>query len=414
VFDKESLYRAGTRRMVSTSGRFMTLTASMAVIFLYVVIIPIGSFNLTIGSVLCGLFVFYRIINIRSIDANIVIAGFFIIYPAVVMLAFELTNSPLAPDGPQFFRSYSLWVVSVLAISLSFSKKRIVVPRGIFTLILLILALMAAQTFGKSFGTSIGYDIIIPLLRIDASKSYLDLANTTRAIGFYYEPSMCGRVLTTLCFIDYSLSGKTLRNLAVWVACLLLTQSIGVIILGAVLSLVLIARSTRGILVLIIFSVFATVLAMPFVASRMERESQNTDESSSYRRTQAPLETIKFSIASYPAGVPIGSAETLAHLTGYDKKTGEIKITNGTYEFATYFGVISFIIIGVLIYLSIYYISIGNRERAAAIIYIMISTALSGSYLSIESSLLTGLFIGGMMVSEQRKREIDIDQPVSQ
>ncbi len=397
--------------MISISGRFMTSMASIAVIFLYVVIIPIGSFNLTVGSVLCGLFVFYRLINIRSIDADLAIAGFFIIYPAVVMFFFTLTNSSLAPDAPQFFRSYSLWVVSVLAISLSFSRRKIVLPQTIFPLILLILALMITQTLGKSFGTSIGYDIVIPLLRIDASNSYLNLANTTRAIGFYYEPSMCGRVLTTLCFIDYSLSGKAIRNLAAWAACLLLTQSIGVIILGAILSLVLIARSARGILLLTIFGAFATVLAMPFVTLRMERESQNTDESSSYRRTQAPLDTIRFSITKYPAGVPIGSAETLAHITGYDKKTGEVKITNGTYEFLTYFGVISFVIVGILTCFFIYYMTIGNRERAAAIIYIMISTALSGSYLSIESSLLTALFVGSMMVSEQRKHETNNDTP---
>ncbi|MCB8835314.1 hypothetical protein LJD42_27600, partial [Escherichia coli] len=82
-------------------------------------------------------------------------------------------------------------------------------------------------------------------------------------------------------------------------------------------------------------------------------------------------------------------AELLAERTGYAVETGESKITNGTYEFITYFGLLGILVLASVLFSSFTLVAYGEREYAACILYIGMSTALSGSFLSIESSLLT-------------------------
>lgn len=389
----------------------VNIFASLIAIALYIVIARFGSYNVTIGGIGCAFFLVYFLMFTRHIGLEIAIMWFLLIYPIVIFFKSSLDLDYLTPSIVEFVQSFALWSFSVMIISLSVSSRRPVFPAASFYVAVIILLLMAFQTIGKQFfGVMDGYDITLFLLKIDATKSYLNLSSleNTRAIGLYYEPSMAGRIVTTLCFIDYAISKKMTRNIVAWSLCLFFTQSLGVIVLGAVLGIVLMARSAQSALILIGLGLLTTTISAPFLNARIARDT-NSDRSSSYIRTTAPLTTVRWVLDNRLTGIPIGSAEALARQTGYFEATGESQITNGVYEVVTYFGITSFIIMILSLLYFIKQIIIGNRERAASVAYIILSTAISGTFLSIESSLLTAFFVGAMSYRTYT-RKIDEDR----
>ncbi|GAB7555801.1 hypothetical protein NRB_53230 [Novosphingobium sp. 11B] len=125
-------------------------------------------------------------------------------------------------------------------------------------------------------------------------------------------------------------------------------------------------------------------------------------EGSNYRRVIAPIKILEWQMLNYPLGIPIGGAAKLALKTGYYQETKESKVTNGIYEFIFYFGFIGVAaLVFSIIAAAIYFLN-GNRELSCAVIYIILSTGLSGSFLSIESTLITFYFVVACRVASQR------------
>ena len=73
----------------------------------------------------------------------------------------------------------------------------------------------------------------------------------------------------------------------------------------------------------------------------------------------------------------------MADATGYAERTGEAKITNGIYEVLLYFGVLGVAALVAAVIGVAALVFSGRRETAAALLYLLLSTAISGSFLAI-------------------------------
>ncbi|WP_125471606.1 MULTISPECIES: hypothetical protein [unclassified Sphingomonas] len=385
--------------------------SAVAIIFLYAKVAAFNRYAITIGGIFCPI---AFILSLRRFLLNpfvIMSSAFFIIWPLIVMVGCTVFQSSLTPEFNQFIASYSLWAISVLLISMAFLTRK---PMGFsetFVINIIILFFATLQWLGTSiFNTYIGYDIVQPLLGSDLFNSYLNIEDIdkARAIGTYYEPSMCGRVIGTLCLIDVIRTKKVARNLLIVLIGLAATKSLGLIILVAVLGVVLLGRNVKELVSLVLAGLVLFSIQGALVSQRLVTQAGD-QYSSTYRRIIAPIETLGFAAIHYPLGIPIGSAELLAERTGYAVETGESKITNGTYEFITYFGLLGILVLASVLFSSFTLVAYGEREYAACILYIGMSTALSGSFLSIESSLLTYFFISSCISAREiRKTRNDV------
>lgn len=385
--------------------------SAVAIIFLYAKMAAFNRYAITIGGIFCPI---AFILSLRRFLLNpfvIMSSAFFIIWPLIVMVGCTVFQSSLTPEFNQFIASYSLWAISVLLISMAFLTRK---PMGFsetFVINIIILFFATLQWLGTSiFNTYIGYDIVQPLLGSDLFNSYLNIEDIdkARAIGTYYEPSMCGRVIGTLCLIDVIRTKKVARNLLIVLIGLAATKSLGLIILVAVLGVVLLGRNVKELVSLVLAGLVLFSIQGALVSQRLVTQAGD-QYSSTYRRIIAPIETLGFAAIHYPLGIPIGSAELLAERTGYAVETGESKITNGTYEFITYFGLLGILVLASVLFSSFTLVAYGEREYAACILYIGMSTALSGSFLSIESSLLTYFFISSCISAREiRKTRNDV------
>lgn len=383
----------------------LSITASFATFFLYVILFPLKTYSVTIGSIFCALYVLYYAASIRKITISLYFGMFLLIYPIITYFISQSNAGPIVTSSEKFISSYALWAISIIIITLSFNQIRPLYPASSFSVALFILIIMSAQTLGKMFfGSTLAYEIVASLVGVDLSSSYLGIYkfDNVRAIGMYYEPSMCARVVGTLCIIDCIVNKKYIRNLIIFFCSAALTQSIGLIVMVAVIVPVLIVRSIKSTFLVLVIGTVISVLLMPLFYDRIANNSDLAG-SSTHTRTVAPITTVDWVFNKSIMGIPIGGADELALVTGYARETGEKRITNGFYEFFTYFGITAIIVSFIFLFIITNNIIIGNRERAAALIYLCMSTALSGSFLSIESSLLTAFFVSAMLSAEYKR-----------
>lgn len=369
---------------------------SIATIFLYAVIIPGGDgYSVTVGGICCLLTIILSFQKIQMKYQAYAIA-FFLVFPCLVMYYANTFDQGIAPSPDRFLKSYALWSVSVFVIGIAFLTESPVLVRRPALIAGLILGVAAIQSIGAQFfHNDLGYRLVAPFQGNDIlGKSYLNLKQIeyARAIGTYYEPSMCGRVIVTLAFIDYIANRKALRLSIIIMLGLYFTRSIGLLIFSAALGVILIPRSPRGIIAFALASIIMGLVAFGVLGDRLTSEDEIVN-GSSYIRTVAPYNAISTAIAEYPMGIPIGAAEILAKNSGYTALTGEAKITNGIYEFVGYFGILGVAILAVSIVSIIMLTANGQKEAASALTYVVMSTAISGSFLAIESSLLTYFFV---------------------
>ncbi len=389
----------------SVPDRVLAWVPGVAVILLYTVLASIGRYHVTVGGLFCIVALLWSGRALKLPPTVTLVAIFLLVAPALIVLGCWLVDAELTPEITRFLQSYALWAVSVALIVVGFATRRPLLVRHAFWINVVVVAVAAAQSIGaRVFGTYWAYELVQPLLRFDLFDSYLNLADmeNARAIGFYYEPSMCARVIGTLCFIDVLMTNRIWRNIALLALGVIFTLSVGLVVLSAALGLILLGRSMRELLGLLVGAALIATVAAPVLSARVVAPGASTD-SSAYRRTLAPLETVGFALAHYPVGLPSGSAEALAHTTGYDAETNEPEITNGLYEFLTYFGVVG----PLLVILALFAVSTlllrRERELAAGLLYLLISTALSGSYLSIESSLLIYFLLTAAALGRARR-----------
>jgi hypothetical protein len=382
----------------------LRLLAVVSVLGLYVRMVPIGSYPVTLGGVSAALVLLLSLREIRVLPLPLGVALILLLWPLMVFQGAALLDAALMPPGAQFLQSYGLWAGSVVLLTLAWVSARAVQLPGAFALSLVVLNLAAAQWLLAGLGSLAGFEAVAPWLGIDVTHSYLRLEASwgVRAIGLYYEPSMCGRVLGTLAFIDFVRHRRPARTIAVLLAGLLLTQSLGLLVLAATVGVILLGRTWREIGALTMLPLLVVAFQGSAIEQRLRNDSQMQADSSSYRRTLTPLEPLARTIADNPLGVPIGAGELVAERTGYAARTSEAKITNGVYEFLLYFGVFGVAALVAAVVAAGALALSGRRELAAGLLYLLLSTALSGSFLAIESSLLTYYFLVACGIAQRR------------
>lgn len=375
----------------SASPSVVSSLSGIAILLLYTYLTNISSYTLTVGGVFAIIIILITGSRLKVLFWPLALGLFFILWPLLVMAGSVFVGAGLTPEPLEFATSYALWLVSVTLLTLAFITTKDVQLRGILMVQIVLTGLMAAQFIGARFtGNMIGYEVVAPLLSEDIFGSYLGLEfrDGARAIGTYYEPSMCARVMGTICFIDLMRGGRVARNICFLIATLLFTQSLGLIVMICTIGVIIYGRSIKRIGIYLILLIILSIIAVPLFSSR-----SFSDRGSTYVRIMAPIEAITFSMTNYPAGIPIGSMENLAKDSGFFRNTMESKITNGVYEFTIYFGLIGLVLLTTIVIYAMFMFYVGETEISSALMYLLISTALSGSFLSIESSLLTYFYI---------------------
>lgn len=374
----------------------LRLLAAASVLGLYVRVGELGSYAVTVGGMAAAAVLLVSLREVRLSLAPLAIAAALLLWPLLLFLGASLAEATLLPTADVFLQSYALWAASVVLIGLAILSNRPLQPPAPFALASIILLVAGAQWLMAGLAGSLaGFELVAPLLGIDLVHGYLRMEPGwgVRAIGLYYEPSMCGRVLGTLAFIDFLQHRRAMRAAGVLLAALLLTKSLGLLVLAAAIGTILLGRSRRGVLALASLAVLVAGVQGAAIEQRLRNDAAVQAEASTYRRTVAPLAPLVETLAANPAGVAIGAAELVADATGYAERTGEAKITNGIYEVLLYFGVLGVAALAAALVRVAALVFSGRREAAAALLYLLLSTALSGSFLSIESSLLTYYFI---------------------
>jgi hypothetical protein len=300
-------------------------------------------------------------------------------------------------DGFRFLKSYALWCSSVLVMFLGFRLDPKLV-QGIgwrFILLVVLLPGIFQYISANFFGSWIGFTVMAPFIdgRLFLFKEMIG-ENVVRAVGTYYEPSMLGRVLATLCAIILMTEGRARVPAAGGSVAIVVSRSFaGLSLLLMTFATYLFNFSRKGLL----GSTLLIVFAFSFWGFIEERASGAFDASdnSTYVRLILPLRAISQLLSEYPFGAPFGSNSLVVKLTiagtllGFD----EHKITSGIYEILLYTG-----IVGVLTVLYIFILAVGNimkghKEPALSQLFLLFGTVASSSLLSVESSLLTTLLI---------------------
>lgn len=364
---------------------------TIAVVLLYTPLARVAGFYITVGLLALIPILIQAVRSFRfHMTSFAIIAGLLLLPIAnfAVCMALEVE---MLPSVKEFINSYALWTASLIIIYLGFNSTTAVNFQAAFKVNCFLVGLAVFQTIlGRYFGNSFGFELVQPIVHTDVLEGYINVVDNPRGIATYYEPSMAGRIIATLAFMDMLQSRKILRNAVLALIGLWATSSFGMLIMVLAMGLVLVGRSVREFVIGFTLIIGALVVQQTFFANRTSGGS--LQEGSTYRRVIAPRLVVSHVLYNYPAGVPVGSGEIVALKTGYVADTGESKVTNGVYEFIIYFGYVGIgVVLFSLIALSRFSLS-DNRELALSMMYLLVSTAVSGSFFSLELSLLIFLF----------------------
>ena len=413
----------GLRPKISDRRKMRLLSAIsfivvLSILFLYAPLYQLGTFYITVGDILSSIFLaaalklnFPRFRGLKYLLIALV-------YPVLIYLQHIVFRLQYGIDLTRFFLSYSLWVVSMLLVWASFQQKQIFSAKWVYPTLIFLTILGAVQYFGLNYFHSwFGYNIVAPFLHVSIHGSYLGLDNAhrVRAIGMYYEPSMFGRVIATLMVICFFQKKSFFNLMFLLLLNIYTTRSLGLVVLGALSVFVYVygSFSLKRYTILLAGLAVGFILFQGFVVGRIVNNGL-AETNSTYIRVVLPLDALATIIPQYPLGVPIGSNEKVVENTIGAKYMyfGESKITNGFYEFLLYFGVTGFAIIFYMLALMGKYLRKEDRFKAMIIMYMLLSTVVSSSYLSIESSFLLYIFIVSLRRAHiEQNSEDAIDAP---
>jgi hypothetical protein len=197
--------------------------------------------------------------------------------------------------------------------------------------------------------------------------------------------------------------GRSLSSIiAIFAINIVTTQSLGLLIFGALVIMFFARITLKHVLLVLLCATLGVIVFADFVLGRISGgEDISTD--STYIRMVIPLDALSVTLADYPFGVPIGANAAVVQNTIYGKylNFAETKITNGLYELILYFGWPGILVVAALTALMLYSYAIGQRAVAVILANLLLATAVSSSYLSIESSLLLYVLVASLRSAEQ-------------
>lgn len=379
---------------IGPNAAFAGIWTSIAIFLLYAELFKIGDYALTIGGIACFSLILTQFLHAATAPPRYALALLAaLVTPIAIYLGHLVIQSAYAVDGSRFFKSYALWATSCLCIWCGFCGS-LKMDSKLTPLIFLIALLGVTQYICTAFlswdGPYIFTDALYIRNLMDGYVGYY-MSKDPRAIGPYYEPSMFGRVLATLCAIELVRSGfsKSTLTFVVLTTALVMASSRStsfvVLLLGLVAPFV-IQRIPPW---LRIATTLATTLVAATIALKGLDFAPSTMDASFYRRVVQPMLVLKSVLSSYPFGTPIGANATISQtILSMQTQGFEAKITNGVYEFLILFGILGIAVVATLIALYAWAVFNDRPKVAFAIGVLVLSTAASSSFLSIESSFL--------------------------
>ena len=361
------------------------------VLFLYTPLLEVSDYFLTFGG-LAALFIVVARFPYTRPSALFWMIGLSV-YPLFVYFVHSAFGSAWSVDLSEFAGSYALWIVSAALLVSAYLTPvtDIRVPENLLLAVLTSLGFLQF-IMARLFGSTIGFDIIAPLISFDIYDSYLALLQTefARAMGTYYEPSIFGRIVATLAAMLLVKSRQPLLPIFYIVVNTITSQSFGLLAMGFLIFAVWYGKLSARWIPLAFVTTLALIASYGFIATRLEGV---TEQGSTYIRLIAPLEALYAVLSQYPIGLPLGSNEIVVRYLLAPAGFAEAKITNGVYELILYSGLlgVGLTLAGLLIMLRL--TAFGHKTAALTVMMLIFATVASSSFLSIESSLLLFIFI---------------------
>lgn len=366
-----------------------TFLFTVIILFIYLPLLPLGQYNVTIGT-LAGLYVFaYGVLKNHSEYRYVPVFLFFTSYP-IIIFSFHIFldtkyNIPLF----RFLLSYALWFVSMGVMWAAFQKRTWLADADVRLVVVILFVLAILQFVSRQFlGTTALFDMI---QAIGIAPEYMNFDGedtTVRAIGTYYEPSMLGRIICTLAAV------MLVRRTSIWMVPLVLvvtlyvSKSFSIVILAAAIMLIYYGEVSLRAVFAAAGLMVGYFVFQDLILERLTLDPGNSF-TSSYVRLVMPLHSMYEMFTEYIFGVPIGANVAVVYYTIRPHyPIYEAKITNGFYEFFLYFSWVGIVVLLVLVAAMIYLIAMKRRGDAIIVAFMILSTAASSSYLSIESSVI--------------------------
>ncbi|SNT43255.1 hypothetical protein SAMN05421770_11525 [Granulicella rosea] len=374
---------------------------SLVVFLLYAKILMVGTYAVTVGSLYVPIFIVATFIaNGKNLRYTLELASM-ALYPILVYLAHVAFRSTYSLGITRFLSSYALWLVSVVVIWCAFQRRSVIRDMRPDKVLWILLALGALQYIGLTFlGTTIGYTLIQPISINNFFEGYTNVlaSDATRAVGSYYEPSMFGRVTSTLAMMLLVRDKKPYTFIAYTAMAFIFSSSFSIIILVVTAMVFYAAGMKKSIVGLGIAALLIIAIAWPLLEKRLEVGVGGESDNSTLVRTVLPLFVLKGLLPHYPMGVPIGAnASVVGNASSAELLDfREAKITNGVYEFVMYFGFMALVPFTMVVLFIIRCLRRRDTSMALAGSYLILATGASSSFLSIESSLLIAIFIVSM------------------
>lgn len=364
----------------------------LALFLLYAPVVEVADYFLTVGGIAALILVVGWFPYGRPAAIGVVLA--LAAYPLLVYFAHLSLDSLWVVELSEFGGSYALWAFSAALITAGFfyEGKDLRIPENLLLGVLTALGI-AQIALARLFGSTLGFDLVAPLISFDIYDSYLNIFQIeyARAIGPYYEPSIFGRIIATLAATLLIRTNKPLLPIAYIVINTFTTQSLGLLALGFLIFGLWYGRLSARWIPLAFVMALALLASYTFVASRLEQGA--LEGGSTYIRLIAPLEALAYVLTGYPFGLPLGSNELVVRALLAPSGFLEPKITNGIYELILYGGITAVIALAASLWALLRLTAAGRKALAVGVMMVLFGTVASSSFLSIESSLLLFLVL---------------------
>lgn len=371
---------------------------TLVIFCLYVPLFNVGRYPVSFGTISAGIILTIALYKNRNNLKYLPLYSVFIVYPVLVYVIHLVGETEYAIPADRFGLSYALWVVSITLVWSAFQDRPAFSYTQTWLPLILLLALGVLQHFGTLYlGTTLGYDIVAPIVNVDLQNSYVRTAvENGRAIGSYYEPSMFGRVVATLATMQLVATGNVVLSAGSLLLAIAVSNSFGLLVLGAISLSICYVKSLRQLLLICAIFGLSALLFSDLILRRVDVSVSGGGPSSTYVRLIAPINAVVDILLGYPIGVPIGSNELVVARTLTSSLFLESKITNGLYEFLLYFGDFGVLIVLIVTVTAAWSWVHGRTRESLVAAYAVLSVMASSSYLSIESSVLLYFFIRSM------------------
>lgn len=308
----------------------------------------------------------------------------------------------LGGDFVQFLRTYALWMVSAMTITIALIaplKGELRIETPAFVALAVILGCLLLQTIPAMSGDTSYFNLFGSHQYFgEVQLETLAVDERLRPPGFYLEPSFCAYMVTSLfaiCLMAGRYEGPALVLAGI---SLLLIQSltglIGFVVVCAVYFFSAKSKFSGGAYVALIMGVgfvfLATSLYSQYVVDRADQVS--SVGSSTYYRTVGLLPVIADVLTEYPLGFALGRVREvipkymIPHGLGYGES-----IDNGLYLLVFYFGWVGLVMVGYLFLRILQSIRMRHQSEAVAWSAVAMGCFFNGGVLLPEFALMSAL-----------------------